>query len=149
MLEDLARSIPTRLVLSVEQLDPDYVLVHVAAADGAFAGATSVYAPPNAFRALAAELRGFPARTADTRELILGSFDPEHAGGAVRLIFRTTDGAGHSALEAEIEDKHWGMPLRRVSVRFPIEAAAVDRFVHALAELPMLPGQCVMLRGAV
>ena len=46
--------IPPRLALAIVDVDPDYLLLRVSAADGEFAGATSVYESPETLAALAA-----------------------------------------------------------------------------------------------
>jgi hypothetical protein len=62
--------IPYALVLTVRDVDPDYLLVEV------LAGSAEVYEGVDLATSLAAQLAGFPRAPSDQRDFVLGSFDP-------------------------------------------------------------------------
>ena len=129
--------------------DPDYLLAKVVVSDGAFAGSTRVYESYEMPLELAAELRGFPRAPGDRREYVLGSFGPKTAGGGVRLVFYTDGLAGHPVLDVQLEDEPSEVATpRTVTLRFALEAAAIDEFVRQLPALTSDPPYCVTLPGA-
>src|SRR4051812_16744284 len=97
-------TIPVGLELRVDDVDADYVLVTVSAADGMFAGTTQLYSGESAVEELARGLAGFPRDATDTRDVVLGARSPQIAGGWVRLLARCVDRAGHVLIEVSILD---------------------------------------------
>ena len=84
----------------------------------------------------AEEIRGFPAKISDARELVLGTFDRNYTGGGIALKFYCVGGAGHSFVEARIESGYERAgTYERVLLSLPVEAAAVDIFVDGLVRL--------------
>jgi hypothetical protein len=143
-------AIPRRLVLSVVDDDPDYLLLEVSVADGAFAGSTRVYESRDVAAELRSALAGFPRKNDDRREVVLGSFGPTYAGGAVRLVFRTINRAGHCVLEAELEDEPTtvGSP-RTVTIRLPVDSASLDSFLQSLGRITPMGAGTAVLHGVV
>jgi len=130
----MSHPLPNRLSLMVLEIDPDYLRLEIIMADGAFGGRVDVYEQPDLPDVLAVLLRGFPVSPADQREVTLGSFDPSHAGGGIRLVFRCTDRAGHAIVDAELEDSPSdGGPVRSVRLAMTVEPSAIDTFVGQLS----------------
>ena len=120
------------LTVSVIDDDPDYLLLEVVGDNARFRGTTNVYLDPSGLRGLADAITGFPASPQDVRTYTLGVPDPKFARRFCRVELKCRDISGHAQMRVEIEDDH--EPGYAAFV-FPIEAAAVDRFVEALAGL--------------
>jgi hypothetical protein len=142
------QEIPARLVLSLLDNDPDYLLFNVSVADGSFAGSTRIYAGHEVVSELRSVLNAFPRSVGDNREIVLGAFGPKFAGGAVRLNFRTLDRAGHAVLDAELEDEpNLDVAPRTVAVRMPVDASSIDSFLQELGHVTSKPGATAVLHG--
>lgn len=116
--------------------DDDVFQVRLTAWNGAFGGWAGVYVPIGGLTAAAAKLEGFPRQPSDTRELELGAFGPEWAGGAASIHFTCKDAAGHASIEAKIESDYVGRDTAQAVILFAsVEAAAVDTFVTELRRL--------------
>ena len=144
-------NIPQGLELRVMDVDADYVLVEIAAADGMFAGTASLYSGESAVSELADGLAGFPARSDDVREIILGSRTQRAADGWVRVHCSCVNRSGQAVLEIQLLDKavRGSAVPREVIVRLDVEAAAIDRFVDQLRTLPQQAGARALLGPAV
>lgn len=59
-----------------------------------FAGHAEIYLGHNDLAKMAEDLRGFPARTDDSREFELGTFNPKHADGGICMRFYCTGFGG-------------------------------------------------------
>ncbi len=81
--------------------DEDIFNIRVSAWNGAFGGATELYAALGELGEIAKKLAGFPKNPADTRETALGAFGPEFAGGGASMRFYCVDMAGHAYLESK------------------------------------------------
>jgi len=116
--------------------DRDFLEVRVSAWNGTFGGMADVYVGIGRLEETAETLKGFPNRLSDTREITLGGFGPDSAGGAVSMRFYCRDASGHAYIESRIEsDSSSGKPMQSVSLSLPIEATAVDTFVDELRRL--------------
>src|SRR5690242_8929898 len=123
-------TIPCRMSISVLEVDPDYLRLDIAMADGEFAGRAEIFESLELPSTLAAALQGFPRTADDRREIVLGTFDPSTGGGGLKLLFRCVDRAGHAVVDAELEDQPWdGAPRRSVVLRMAIAPPAIDSFV--------------------
>jgi hypothetical protein len=142
--------IPNRVELRIIDVDADYSLLAISAADGRFAGATEIYGAEMAGVDLARALEGFPRSPTDRREVTLGSRDERVAGGWVQFTCHCLDRAGHPVLEVELCDKYaaFGLSPRTAHVHLRVEAPAIDEFVHALRTWRSEIGSAVTLRGA-
>lgn len=83
--------------------DNDLVKLRVSAWNGAFGGTSDVYLRVSQLNEVAEQLEGFPNSISDSREIILGTFDPESAGGGVYMRFYCTDRSGHAHVDVKIE----------------------------------------------
>jgi hypothetical protein len=142
--------IPNRIELRVIDVDADYSLLALSAADGSFAGTTEIYGAEIAAVDLATALEGFPQSPADKREVALGSRDKRVAGGWVQFTCRCLDRAGHPVLEVELCDKYaaFGLSPRTAHVHLRVEAPAIDAFVNALRMWRFEIDSAVTLSGA-
>lgn len=109
------------------------IKVRVSAWNGLFGGASDVYVGVDQLGEAAAQLEGFPKTLSDVREVMLGAFGPEYAGGGVSMRFYCADGSGHSYVDSRIESDYESARKSQSAVlSLPIEAAAVDSFVEEL-----------------
>lgn len=116
--------------------DADVFKLRISAWDGRFGGVADVYVPIGGLSEAAETLAGFPATTSDKREIELGAFGRDVAGGGARLRFYTQGSAGHCFVEVQIEACYnQSEAADNVSFRTSIEASAVDVFVQELQKL--------------
>ena len=116
--------------------DPDFVELSVSVWNGRFGGQTGLYLDPKELGKAARDIAGFPSGPLDSRELAFGVFDPRFAGGGVRLSFSCRDMAAHPELRVMLTAEQTAPQLpETVSLTAPFEPAALDEFVHQLAEL--------------
>ena len=119
--------------------DNDIVECQFRCSNGRFAGWADVYLEHDELDRFATSLRGFPIRNTDFRDFELGTFNPAHADGGIRLHFYCTDGAGHSSVEVRLRGDgcaSLGEP-ESVALRIPIEAAGLDSFVLQLGGMKL------------
>jgi len=129
--------------------DNDVVKVRISGWNGTFGGAADVYIGAGQLSEIALRLRGFPGNGADVREVILGTFDSESAGGGVRMKFYCVSAAGHCRVEAKIAADPGPAGSSECAVLvLPIEASAVDLFVEALDQLDKATLTEAFLKGA-
>jgi len=122
--------------LEVKWHDADVVEVRITAWNGAFGGTVDVYTGIGGLGEAAEKLEGFPRSSSDNREVVLGHFGQEWAGGAVSMRFYCADGAGHAYLESRMEsDGQVAGVTQSVVLSLHIEAAALDSFVEDLRRL--------------
>jgi hypothetical protein len=137
--------------IEIHWFDDDVIELLVRASNGRFAGMAELYVSHDELPRLADALRGFPASPCDHRELQLGTFDANHAGGGVRLRFWCKDRAGHALVEVSLRTDgryHFGRP-EMAELVIPVEPYAIDRFVQHLGHLEVTCGASARLQGAV
>jgi hypothetical protein len=123
------------LQITVVDVDNDYLGIEVAAGSSRFSGSARIYAGVNQLSEFAQAITGFPATSADSRSFEFGTRNPQYAGGFVALAFHCRDGSGHPVISVAIQDDDRFHSEASAEFTFPVEAAALDRFVHALVEL--------------
>jgi hypothetical protein len=91
---------------------------------------------------LAQRLKGFPAKPSDCREFELGTFDPEYAGGGVRLRFSRLDSPGHSVVDLELrtDNRRSSRHEESAAMRIPVEAGAIDSFISEIGAIGLNAG---------
>lgn len=127
--------------------DTDVVEVEVSARNKSFSGSTCLYVGQGELGNVARLLTGFPTDVTDTREVVLGAFGLEYAGGAMKLQLSCSDGAGHCGLSIAIEADYKSRASRaeRVELSTQIEPAALDLFVEQMHRLDtFLTGSAVL-----
>jgi hypothetical protein len=130
--------------------DDDLIEVRISASNGTFCGEASAYLGIGEVEEIATKLQGFPTRPSDAREIMLGTFDPNSAGGGMSMRFYCSDRSGHAYVEARIESGHESTRVvQSVVLLLPLEAAAVDSFVDELRRLDAGIGERASLKGAV
>ena len=132
------------LEVLVIYVDEHLVELRIQASNGEFAAQASVYANRDAPTNLAQTLRGFPAKSGDSREFQLGTFRSDEGGDGVQLRFYCTDAAGHAAVDVRVETKKPGRAGSHgwmATFDIPVEAAAVDAFVEQLARMRTAVGE--------
>lgn len=126
----------------------DLLEVVLSCTNGYFSGQAEIYVSHDVLSKLAKALSGFPRRPDDSRDFELGTFDPKHADGGARLHFSCSDAAGHGIVEVKLRgDACNGMgEAESVALRIPIQAAAVDNFIHQLKALGKTVGATAFLQ---
>ena len=113
--------------------DDSMIEIRVSATDGFFSGLTEIYTSWESLSEFMNRLRGFPRATLDTIEDTNGKVN---GYSYLRLFFRCIDGAGHAAVEIEMEQNQklaGPADIRaRAKFGFSIEPVAVDSFVTQL-----------------
>src|SRR5215472_4976168 len=138
------------LQLRVIYQDNDVLELRVSVWNGKFGGTADAYVALGELREIATALQGFPDRTSDTREVVLGAFGAKTAGGAVSLGFYCIDGSGHAALMVKLEsDYDSSGAAESVTLRLPIEPAALDAFVEDLYKVDTNQTKTAFLRGII
>ena len=67
-------------------LDQDVVEYQVTCSNGPFGGATRMYLAHDDLSNTAQILSGFPSDIKDTRDVQLGAFEPNAAGGGIHMV---------------------------------------------------------------
>ena len=133
--------------------DQDVIKCQFRCSNGRFSGVAEVYMSHDDLPGIVAALKGFPSSATDSRDLELGTFNPAHADGGVRLHCYCKDSVGHAVIEVKLRGdacKSLG-ELESVALILPVEAASVDSFltqvraieadrIGASAFLPMASG---------
>jgi hypothetical protein len=128
--------------------DEDLFDIRVSAWNGAFGGVAELYVAIGGIEELANKLAGFPRNPTDVREIVLGMFGREFAGGAVRMRFYCSDKAGHAYVESKIESGTESAGVVQYAIiSMPIEAAAIDSFVIDLRRLERERSGTAILQG--
>lgn len=110
--------------------DEDVVELRVTSSNGRFSGQANLYLGRGCLFATADRLRGFPSNSTDSRDLELGTFNPNHAGGGAQMHFYCLDMAGHAAVDVKLRSdvRKTMREFGSVALRIPVEAAAIDSF---------------------
>jgi len=131
-------------------LDQDVLEFLFSCSNGRFSGQAEIYLSHDRLSEMAEALRGFPSHTKDSRHFELGTFNPDHADGGIRLQFRCTDSVGHAEVEVKLRgDVCKGLgELESVALRIPVQAAAIDSFVSQIRQMDKQVGATAYLQMA-
>jgi hypothetical protein len=124
--------------ISVEILWSDENLfdVKVVTWNGSFGGAAKLYVEIGGLDKLASTISGFPKNANDVREIVLGAFGREYAGGAASIRLFCIDRAGHAYVESKVESGEESAGVfQTATLVMPTEPSAIDRFVMQLKNL--------------
>lgn len=112
--------------------DHDVIEYHVTCSNGPFQGATRIYLAHNDLSETAEILSSFPSNINDTRDVELGAFQPDVAGGGVHMSFRCIDSVGHAVVLARLRADGCRGPgePQSVCLYIPVEAGSIDSFVE-------------------
>jgi len=124
----------------------DLLELRVSATNGNFSGAAKLYTQHGVGKRIAREIEGFPKSPKDVRVIEIGTFDPQIAGGGIKLRLFCTDGSGHSEMEVRIQSKFGHR--EESSFLAKIESVAIDDFVNQLAAWGDRVGDDAYLRDA-
>jgi hypothetical protein len=111
--------------------DQDVVEYLVTCSNGPFRGATRMYLAHDDLSKTAQILSGFPSDIKDTRDVQLGAFEPNVAGGGIHMSFRCIDSVGHAVVLVSLRADGCKGPAEPESVCLyvPVEAGSIDSFV--------------------
>jgi hypothetical protein len=129
-------------------LDQHVLEVLLSCSNGRFSGHAEIYLSHDKLSEMAEALRGFPSHTKDSRDFELGTFNPDHADGGIRMHFCCTDSVGHTVVEVKLRgDACKGLgELESVALRIPVQAAAIDSFVSQIKQMEKLVGATAYLQ---
>ena len=110
--------------------------VQISAWNGSFGGLADVYVGLEQLTEASKKLQRFPLNPSDVRELTLGGFGPESAGGGVSMRFYCGDRVGHTYVDSKIESAYGSNGKAQfVFMTLAVEPAAIDSFVEELGQL--------------
>jgi hypothetical protein len=130
--------------------DQDVIEYLVRCSNGAFAGAAKIYMGHDKLSNAASVLGGFPSSNRDSRNIELGTFQPNTAGGGIHLHFDCVDSVGHACVLVKIRAngcKAMG-DAQSVCLFVPVEAGAIDSFVAQIGRLRNTKGDKAFLQMA-
>jgi hypothetical protein len=111
--------------------DQDVIEYRVTCGNGSFSGSTKIYSAHNDLAKAADTLSGFPSSIKDSRNIKLGAFESNVAGGGIDMDFRCIDSVGHAVITVWLRADGCtgiGKP-QSVCLYIPIEAGSIDSFV--------------------
>ena len=114
------RAVESGLKFEVIWFDQDVIEIVLSCSNGHFSGRAEIYLSHDDLVELADALRGFPSGVSDTRSAELGTFNPGHADGGVKMNLYCSDSSGHAVVES-----------------FVLQLMAMDSTIGASASLPM------------
>jgi hypothetical protein len=133
--------------LDVIWFDQDMIEVMATCSNGYFSGISEIYLGHDGLAKLADALNGFPSSLADTRTFEIGTFNPDHADGGLRLRLSCTDASGHAVAEVKLRGcgcKGLG-EAGSVALLIKVEPAAIDSFVDQLKQISASIGVSALL----
>jgi hypothetical protein len=137
------------LLITVVDVDPEYLGIEIHAASGRFSGSTRIYAGLTELSEFAHRIAGFPTSSVDERNYEFGSRDRGMAGGYCSLRLRCIDSVGHAKVEVAIEDDEDRHGLRSAEFSFPVVAADMDEFTTSLRVVERDQNGAAILHAAV
>ena len=117
--------------LEVVWWDQHLIELSVRCSNGSFSGQANIDLGHDGLSKMAEALRGFPSAAADSRSLELGTFNPDHGDGGIRMYFSCRDSVGHAAVDVKLRGdgcRNLG-EVESVALRIPVEAAGIDFFL--------------------
>ena len=111
--------------------DQDVSNIQARCSNGRFCGDANIYLNHNDLSKMSEALSGFPSHADDSRSFELGTFNPNHADGGIRLYFYCRDSVGHAAVDVKLRgDACTALgEVESVALRIPVEAATIDSFL--------------------
>src|SRR5262249_7968304 len=88
--------------IEIVWFDQDLVECRFTCSNGRFSGSAEIYLDHDDLTRMADTLKGFPNTPSDVRNLELGTFNPKHADGGVRLRCYCKDSVGHAVMEVKL-----------------------------------------------
>ncbi|MBC8330220.1 MAG: hypothetical protein ISR76_05215 [Planctomycetes bacterium] len=139
---------PVAIRLEVLYSDNHLVELRIQVANGRFQGQADMYVALDWATQLTGRLRGFPDSVGASREIELGNWKPDCGGGGLRLAIRTTDRAGHLAVDLQLRAcPHSQGSEESVQFRAAVDPADIDEFVAELDAMRVKVGDCAVLMG--
>ena len=105
--------------------------------NGRFSGIAEIYLGHDDLPQMLEALKGFPNTASDVRELELGTFNPNHADGGLRLRCYCKDSVGHGVMEVKLRGdgcNALGEP-ESVALLLRVEAGAIDSFLSQVCAM--------------
>jgi len=137
--------------LEVIWFDQDVIEIVLNCSNGRFSGQAEIYLSHSDLSEFADGLSGFPQSVSDSRNFELGTFNPRHADGGIRMKFTCPDSTGRAVVEIRLRGdacEALGEP-ESVALRIPIEPAGIDSFVKQLTAVENTIGAGALLPMAI
>jgi hypothetical protein len=116
--------------------DSNVIKLRLSVWNGRFGGTTDLLVGLGELSKVVEHLKGFPSGSTDTREVVLGEFGPEVAGGAARLYFFCRDDDTSPMAEMQLEGEHDGKrDPETVTLVLTFEPASLGIFLRELQQL--------------
>jgi hypothetical protein len=131
--------------------DQDLVEIIVRCSNGYFAGTAEIYVSREQLSELADALHGFPSSVSDIRNIELGTFNPDHADGGLKMRVYCTNFSGNAGADIKLRGdrcKELG-EVESVALRMRIEPSAIDSFVQQLKAMNATIGATAFLALAI
>ncbi len=140
----------TGLEFEVVWFDQDAIEYSVTCSNGSFGGATRLYSSHVDLTNAADILSGFPSNIKGCRNLRLGTFAPELAGGGIDMIFKCVDSAGHAVVLVTLRDngREGIRQPQSVNLCIPVESGSIDSFVAKVHSMDDVVGAKAYLHMA-
>jgi hypothetical protein len=131
-------------------LDGDALEILFRCSNGYFSGQAEIYLSPGELSEMAGAVSRFPSHAKDSRDFELGTFNPDHADGGVRMHIHCADSVGHAVVEVRLRgDACKGLgEVESVALRIPVQAAAIDSFVSQVRQMNKEVGATAYLQMA-
>ena len=130
--------------------DQDVTEYQITCSNGPFRCAARMYLAPDDLSKVAEILSGFPSSVQDVRDVKLGAFESNAAGGGVHMNFRCVDSVGHVTIRVmlrgdrnQVCDEH-----QSACLHIPVEAGSIDAFVNQASRIQRATGVKAYLQMA-
>lgn len=144
-------TIESGIYLEVIWFDQDVIEIVFSCSNRRFSGQAEIYLSHEDLSEFAHGLRGFPRSVSDSCNFELGTFNPSHADGGIKMMFGCPDSSRRAVVEIRLRGDACvalGEP-ESVALRIPIEPAAIDSFVQQLAAVDSTIGAGASLAMAI
>lgn len=131
--------------------DVDLTEILVQCSNGRFHGTAQLYLAHDKHLHLASVLKGFPSSVHDSKTIEVGTFNPTHAGGGLRIELRCADSTGHVLADVKLRGdvcKSLG-EIESVALKLCLEPAAIDTFVNQLETMGATVGASAFLSAEI
>jgi hypothetical protein len=131
--------------------DEDVTEIMAECSNGRFQGTAGIYLARNEHLDIANVFSGFPSCVNDSRTIEVGTFNPAHAGGGLRVELRCADSSGHVLADIKLRGHDCSAlgEVESVALRLHLEPASIDLFVQQLKTMKVTAGAGAFLTAAI
>ena len=131
--------------------DVDVTEIVVECSNGRFQGTADIYLAHDEHLDIARVLSGFRSSVQDSKIIEVGTFNPAHADGGLRIELRCADSTAHVLADIKLRGdgcKALG-EIESVALRLRLEPASIDAFVRQLKTMNVVVGASAFLPEAI